>query len=56
LKSLQRSGTGDLLVRVVVHTPAKLSERGKKLLQEFEALPEAKAPAPHRPAWTREEA
>ncbi len=49
LKSLKRSGLGDLLVRIVVETPAKLSDRGKKLLQEFEGLPEAKAPGPRRP-------
>lgn len=52
LKSLQRSGTGDLLVRVVVAVPAKLSDRAKKLLQDYETLPEAKPPAPRRPAWT----
>ena len=50
LKSLRRSGQGDLLVRVVLATPGKLSERAKKLLQEFEQLPEAKPPAPRRPA------
>ena len=55
LKSLQRPGTGDLLVRVVVAIPPKLSERAKKLLEEFETLPEAKAPAPHRPAWGDED-
>lgn len=55
LKSLQRSGTGDLLVRVVVAVPSKLSDRAKKLLQEFETLPEAKSPAPRRPAWTGED-
>jgi molecular chaperone DnaJ len=49
IKSLQRSGSGDLLVRVVIHTPTKLTERGKTLLQDFEALPEAKAPPPRRP-------
>jgi molecular chaperone DnaJ len=49
IKSLQRSGSGDLLVRVVIHTPIKLTERGKTLLQDFEALPEAKAPPPRRP-------
>jgi len=49
LKSLKRSGTGDLLVRIEVATPTKLSERGKKILQEFEALPEAKPPAPRHP-------
>jgi molecular chaperone DnaJ len=49
LKSLRRSGSGDLLVRVVVHTPAKLSDRGRRLLQELEELPEAKVPRPRRP-------
>jgi molecular chaperone DnaJ len=51
LKSLQRSGTGDQLVRIVVTTPAKLSDRGRKALQEFETLPEAKVPPPRRPEW-----
>ena len=54
LKSLRRSGNGDLLVRVVIAPPAKLSDRGKKLLQEFEQLPEAKPPAPRRPALDEE--
>ncbi len=49
LKSLKRSGSGDLLVRVEVATPAKLSDRGKKLMQEFDSLAEAKPPAPRRP-------
>jgi molecular chaperone DnaJ len=49
LKSLKRSGTGDLLVKVTVHTPTKLSERGKKLFMELEELPESKVPPPHRP-------
>jgi molecular chaperone DnaJ len=49
LKSLKRSGTGDLLVRIELATPAKLSDRGRKLLQEFDALAEAKPPAPRRP-------
>lgn len=49
LKSLKRSGSGDLLVRVEVATPTKLSDRGKKLMQEFDSLPEAKPPAPRRP-------
>jgi molecular chaperone DnaJ len=55
LKSLQRSGSGDLLVRVVVATPLKLSDRGRKALQEFETLPEAKVPPPRRPQWTTRE-
>jgi molecular chaperone DnaJ len=55
LKSLQRSGTGDLLVRVVVITAAKLSERAKKLFQEFETLPDAKVPSPRRPEWPEHE-
>ena len=50
LKSLHRSGHGDLLVRVIVATPAKLSDRAKKLLNELEQLPESKPPGPRRPA------
>jgi molecular chaperone DnaJ len=50
LKSLRRSGHGDLLVRITLATPSKLSDRGKKLMQELDQLPETKAPAPHRPA------
>ena len=49
LKSLQRSGSGDLLVRIVVHTPAKPGDRARKLLQEMDTLPEAKPPGPRRP-------
>jgi molecular chaperone DnaJ len=49
LRSLRHSGSGDLLVRVVVHTPAKLSERARRLLSELEELPEAKVPRPRRP-------
>jgi molecular chaperone DnaJ len=55
LKSLQRSGNGDLLVRIVVHTPAKPGDRAKKLLLELDALPEAKAPAPRRPRFSGDE-
>lgn len=50
IKSLQRSGSGDLLVRVVVVTPSKVSDRAKRLLQELESLPESKTPPPRRPA------
>ena len=49
LRSLRRSGSGDLLVRVVVHTPAKLSDRARRLLAELEDLPEGKPPRPRRP-------
>jgi molecular chaperone DnaJ len=49
LKSLNRPGHGNLLVRIVVATPSKLSDRGKKLLQELDQLPEVKAPGPRRP-------
>jgi len=49
LRSLKRSKPGDLLVRIDLATPAKLSDRGKKLLQEFDELPEAKPAAPRRP-------
>lgn len=55
LKSLQRSGSGDLLVRIVVQTPAKLSDRAKKLLLELDALPEAKPAAPRRPRFSGDE-
>jgi len=49
IRSLKRSKPGDLLVRIDLATPAKLSDRGKKLLQEFDQLPEAKPAAPRRP-------
>jgi molecular chaperone DnaJ len=55
LKSLQGSGSGDLLVRIVVATPSKPSDRGKRLLQELEALPESKPPAPRRPTLSGDE-
>ena len=55
LKSLQRSGSGDLLVRVVIATPSKLSDRGRKLLQELESLSESDPPAPRRPKWSGDE-
>jgi molecular chaperone DnaJ len=37
-----RGGNGDLLVRVMVHTPSKLTARQKKLLEEFESEEEKK--------------
>ena len=49
IKSLQRSSSGDLLVRVVVLVPSKLSDRAKKLFQELETYPESKTPPPRRP-------
>ena len=49
MKSLQRSGAGDLLVRLVVSVPSKLSDKAKKLLHELDALPESKTPPPRRP-------
>jgi molecular chaperone DnaJ len=49
LKSLHRSGTGDQLIRVAIHTPTKLTDRGKKLFAELEALPDSNVPPPHRP-------
>ncbi len=52
VKSLHRSGTGDLLVRVVVQTPAKITERGRKLFTELEELPDSRVPPPHRPERT----
>ena len=50
LKSLKRSGHGDLLVRIALSTPTRLSDRSKKLLQELEQLPEAKPPGARRPS------
>jgi molecular chaperone DnaJ len=50
LKSLKRSGHGDLLVRVVIPTPGKISDRARKVLQEFDQLAEAKVPGPRRPS------
>ena len=55
LKSLQRSGNGDLLVRIAVHTPPKPGDRAKKLLQELDLLPESKPPAPRRPRFSGDE-
>lgn len=49
LKSLRRSGTGSLLIRVVVHTPVKLSDRARRLLQELDELTESRVPRPRRP-------
>jgi molecular chaperone DnaJ len=49
LKSLRRSGSGNLLVRVVVHVPSKVSDRARRLLQELDELGESKAPRPRRP-------
>jgi len=49
IKSLKRSGTGDLLVRLVVSVPNKLNDRAKKLMQEFEKIAETKVPPPRRP-------
>jgi molecular chaperone DnaJ len=50
LKSLNRSGHGDLLVRIALTTPSKLSDRAKKLLLELDQLPELKPAGPRRPA------
>lgn len=50
LKSLKRSGHGDLLARIVIPTPNKVSDKAKKVLQELEQLSEAKVPAPRRPS------
>jgi molecular chaperone DnaJ len=49
LRSLRGSGSGDLLVRVAVHTPGKLSDRARRLLADLDDLPESRAPRPHRP-------
>ncbi len=49
LRGLQRSATGDQLVRVTVHTPPKVTDRGKKLFTELEELSDSGVPPPHRP-------
>jgi molecular chaperone DnaJ len=49
MRSLRGSGSGDLLVRVAVHTPVKLSDRARRLLADLDDLPESRAPRPHRP-------
>ena len=49
LKSLHRSGSGDQLIRVAIHTPEKISDRAKKLLTELDTLPDSAVPPPHRP-------
>jgi molecular chaperone DnaJ len=54
IKSLQRSGAGDLLVRIAVVVPHKISEKAKRLLQEFETLAETKVPPPRRPEGDHE--
>lgn len=42
-------GTGDELVRVLVHVPRKLSREEKKLLQELDRARTEKLPGPRRP-------
>ena len=42
-------GTGDDLVRVLVHVPRKLSREEKKLLQELDKARTEKLPGPRRP-------
>jgi molecular chaperone DnaJ len=46
LPVLNGKGTGDLLLRVIVFVPSKLSSREKELYRELEALEEKK---PHKP-------
>jgi molecular chaperone DnaJ len=48
IKRLQ-GGTGDELVRVLVHVPRKLSREEKKLLQELDKIRTEKLPGPRRP-------
>ncbi|MDI6807964.1 MAG: molecular chaperone DnaJ [Candidatus Eisenbacteria bacterium] len=50
---LRESGAGDILVRVVVWTPAKLSDRGKRLLEELGALEDAAPPKPGKGIFGR---
>jgi molecular chaperone DnaJ len=50
---LHGSGAGDVLVRVAVWTPTKLSERGKKLLEELGMLEDAAPPKPGKGIFGR---
>ncbi len=53
VKSVRSSGTGDLLCRMIVETPIKLSSKQKELLQEFgESLDEKRERhSPHHTSW-----
>jgi len=48
MPDLRGYGTGDLLVKVVVETPTKLSKRQKELLNEFQELSDQKTYPLHR--------
>jgi molecular chaperone DnaJ len=43
-------GTGDLLVRVAVHVPKRLSREEKALLRKLEEQAVEKVPGPRKPA------
>ena len=50
--SVRRSGKGDLLCRVVVETPVRLTDRQKELLEEFGATLEQGEDGDHQPKGT----
>ncbi|MDE0348386.1 MAG: molecular chaperone DnaJ, partial [Gammaproteobacteria bacterium] len=50
--SVRRSGKGDLLCRVVVETPVRLTDRQKELLEEFGATLEHGEGGHHHPKGT----
>ncbi len=49
IRRLQGGGTGDQLVRVLVHVPHRVSREEKKLLQELEKRRAEPVPGPRRP-------
>jgi molecular chaperone DnaJ len=54
VKSVRSHSTGDLLCRVVVETPVKLTKRQRELLEEFEGTFEgadAQAHSPRASSW-----
>jgi molecular chaperone DnaJ len=55
LGRLQRSGHGDQLVRVIVHTPEPGSKRERELLEELRALHDGKLPPPRKGRYGLEE-
>ncbi len=53
VRSVRNSNKGDLLCRVVIETPIKLSSKQKELLQEFEKemISSGKKHSPQADSW-----
>ncbi|CAK2785266.1 chaperone protein DnaJ (fragment) [Vibrio crassostreae] len=49
VKGVRGGGVGDLIVKLVVETPVKLSSRQKELLREFEETCCGEAASKHKP-------